>query len=62
MSTLPTPALDTLWPALLSTRQSLQQVHGETLAAPFWSAADENYRSVRLRFMFVGRATSFFLN
>lgn len=57
MSTLPTPKLDLLWPALLSTRQSLQQSLEEKLAAPFWSAADESYRSFNLRFMLVGRAT-----
>jgi hypothetical protein len=57
MPTLPTPKLDLLWPALLSARQSLQQTLEETLAAPFWSAADESYRSFKLRFMLVGRAT-----
>jgi len=58
MPTLLTPKLDLLWPALLSTRHSLQQTFEEPLAAPFWSAADESYRSFKLRFMLVGRATS----
>ena len=58
MATLSTPKLDVLWPALLSTRKSLQRTLEGSLAAPFWSAADESYRSFRLRFMLVGRATS----
>jgi hypothetical protein len=58
MSTLPTPKLDLLWPALLSAHLSLQQTPKEMLAAPFWSAADASYRSFKLRFMLVGRATS----
>jgi hypothetical protein len=57
MPALPTPKLDLLWPALLTARQSLRQALEETLAAPFWSAADESYRSFKLRFMLVGRAT-----
>lgn len=58
MSTLPAPKLDLLWPALLRTRTALAKTTGEPLAAPFWSAADESYRSCKLRFMLVGRATS----
>ncbi len=58
MSTLPTPKLDLLWPALLSTHQTLQLKFDGALAAPFWSQADASYRSFKLRFMLVGRATS----
>jgi hypothetical protein len=58
MSTLSTPKLDLLWPVLLTTRKTLLQTITEPLAAPFWSAADESYRSFKSRFMLVGRATS----
>jgi hypothetical protein len=53
---LETPLLDSLWSECLSTRKKISYNY-DSLAAPFWSAADARLGEFEKRFMMVGRAT-----